>query len=168
MRVYRPSAFLGLSLDVVQVFSQAIGYCAEKLNKSSEETLALLEQGDLWVHSTFRFALAVQICPYLGRLGTAVRSIYIYGSCMEDRAKPTSDIDMIIWANEKNDAITFLLERLNLLVSSYYKSLLGDKASAMRWMLDIHVVDDQEVQENIGYATVLRSLYTMPVKIWNR
>jgi len=168
MKDYVPSILLGLSLDIAHAFSQAIGYCAKKRGKSAEEIFDLLSQGDCWVHSTFRYALTIQICYYLSRLGTVVRSVYIYGSCMEDSARPTSDIDIIIWVNEKTDAIAFLLERLNLFISSHYRALLGDKAGRMARMLDIHVVDDQEVKARAGYGAVLGSLYTRPVKIWSR
>lgn len=168
MNSYVPSVLLRLSLDIVQTFSQAIDYCAKKLGKSPEEVLELLARGDSWAHSSFRYALTIQIGQYLSRLGTVVRSIYIYGSCMEDGARLTSDIDIIIWVNEKTDAIAFLLERLNLFISSYYRSLLGDKASRMARMLDIHVVDDQEVKARVGYGAFLGSLYAKPVEIWSR
>lgn len=168
MKSYVPSILLGLSLDVVQTFSRALAFCAKKLGKSQDEVVRLLAQGDRWVHSTLRYALVTQVCQYLSRLGTVVRSVYIYGSCMEDRAKPSSDVDIIIWVNEKTDALAVLLEQLNLLISGYYRALLGDKASRMARMLDIHLVDDREVEAREGYGAVLGSVYTSPVQVWAR
>jgi predicted nucleotidyltransferase len=168
MNSYVPSGLLGLSLDVVRTFTQALTFCAKKLRRPPEEVLQLLARGDSWVHSTFRYALVNQICQYLSRLGTVVRSVYIYGSCMEDRARPCSDVDIIIWVNEKSDALVLLLERLNYLISDYYRALMGDKAEGMARMLDIHLVDDREVEAREGYGAVLSSPYTSPVRIWSR
>lgn len=169
MRNYVPSILLGLSLDIAHTFSEAIDYCAKKKEgRSAEEVLQLLAQGDRWAHSTFRYALTTQVCQYLSRLGTVVRSVYIFGSSMSDGAKPTSDIDIIIWVNERSDAIAFLLDRLNLFISTYYRGLFADRASRMRRMFDIHLVDDQEVKARVGYGAVLGSLHTRPVKIWAR
>lgn len=162
-----PSSSLGLSVDIANMFRQAIRYCAEKLKIEPEEAVELVCQDDKSANSYLRYALAKQLCGYLGGLGDTFKSIYIHGSAVKGISGSTSDIDMILLVNKKVDELAILLAKLNLLISKYYQLVMGEKTRGMQEMLDIKIIDEKDVFYRRGYGSVVTSIHVSPIKIWS-
>ncbi len=118
------------------------------------------------MHSAFRYALAQEFCRYVSGLGSTFRAVYVYGSTMDGRTRPSSDVDIIAWVGRKSDTAESLLLRLDRLLTQGYRTLTG--CSSLRCLFDIHLVDDEDIELNRGYGAVVRSVWTAPVCLWRR
>lgn len=125
-----------------------------------------LRAEDPWAHSAFRYALAQELCRYLADLGPTFRAVYIYGSTVENRARPASDVDIIVWVQHKTDTVESLLRRLDHLLANGYRTLAG--CEHPEHLFDFHLVDDADVELGRGYGAVVRSVWTASMCLWHR
>lgn len=142
---------------------QALENCGKKSFGGVDALVAALRAGEPWAHSLFRYALAQELGLYLNRICPNIRRVYVYGSTMDDRAGPSSDVDLILWVREKVPALESLLWKLDALLLHGYRMLTGFSGPPM--FFDLHIVDDAEVAERQGYGAVIHSLWTAPVPL---
>lgn len=149
-------------------FNKALTFCIEKLQKSRSEVINLLKEGNVSVHSDFRYDLAKRVANYLGFVSCNLLEVYIHGSAIKNSSRPGSDIDLIISLEEKVEPLNMLLARLNDEIEFHYNQLLetnrfnGDSSN----FLDIKLVDKAEIEERKGFGAVVSSPYSAPIKIW--
>ena len=166
MNPYTPSLLIRPELDAQGVLDRALARCRARGLGETGQLLAALHAGDPVAHSYFRYAVAEEICRRLACLGSVFRAVYIYGSTVDNRARPNSDVDIIAWVHRKTDAIENLLALVDLSLAKAYRGLMG--SGEPKHLLDVHLVDDEDVERGRGYGGVIRSLWTAPICMWHR
>lgn len=161
-----PSHLLAPEVGWAGILSRALGEAAAREGMTGSGFLTALRAGNPGVHSAFRYALAQEFCSYVADLGTTFRAVYVYGSAVEGRSGPGSDVDVIAWVTRKSDTVESLLIRLDALLARGYRKLTG--YGSLRRLFDIHLVDDEDVELRRGYGAVVRSVWTAPVCLWRR
>jgi len=161
-----PSLLLGPTVRHDGILARALGTAGAREGCSAQRFLADLRAGDPGAHSAFRYALAQEFCTYVSGLGSAFQAVYVYGSTMDGRTRPSSDVDIIAWVERKSDTVESLLWRLNRLLTQGYRTLTG--CTSLRSLFDIHLVDNEDVELGRGYGSVIRSVWTAPVCLWRR
>ena len=161
-----PSLLLGPAVRHDGILARALGTAAARVGQDGQGFVASLRAGDPGTHSAFRYALAQEFCRYVSGLGATFRAVYVYGSTMDGRTRPSSDVDIIAWVRRKSDTVESLLVRLNRLLTEGYKTLVG--CSSLRSLFDIHLVDDEDIDCGRDYGSVIRSVWTAPVCLWRR
>jgi len=147
-----------------KLIRQALDFCVGKNShlKDRESVVNLLLEEDSWVHSTFRYALSKGICAFLGMHHQELEEVYLTGSTVEDTAGFTSDIDLIIKA-ENNETLTDTLRRLDNDIMIYYRSLLQQHVKKMHQILSPEFIYEKETLERIK-----GQLFHPPLLIWHR
>jgi hypothetical protein len=161
-----PSLLLGPAVRYAGILARAFGVAAARNGRDGSGFLDALRAGDPGAHSAFRYALAQEFCRYVSGLGSTFRAVYVYGSTMDGRTQPSSDVDIIAWVGRKSDMVESLLLRLDRVLTHGYRVLTG--CSSLRRLFDIHLVDDEDVDLSRGYGAVVRSVWTAPVCLWRR
>ncbi|MBC7220849.1 hypothetical protein H5T55_05205 [Candidatus Bipolaricaulota bacterium] len=161
-----PSLLLGPAVHYDGILSRAMGAAADRVGRDGVGFLAVLRAGDPRAHSAFRYALAQEFCRYVSRLGSTFRAVYVYGSTVDGRTRPSSDVDIIAWVFRKSDTVESLLLRLNHLLTQGYRALTG--CQCLQQLFDIHLVDDEDVEFGRAYGAVVRSVWTAPLCLWRR
>lgn len=161
-----PSLLLGPTVHYGGILARALGVAGVREGCDARRFVAALHAGDPGAHSAFRYALAQEFCTYVSGLGSTFRAVYIYGSTMDGRTRPSSDVDIIAWVERKSDTVESLLGRLNRLLTQGYRTLTD--CGALQSLFDIHLVDDEDVEQGREYGSVIRSMWTAPVCLWRR
>jgi hypothetical protein len=146
-----------------ELIRQALDFCVGKNPhlKDRESVVNLLLEEDSWVHSTFRYALSRGICAFLGMHHQELEEVYLTGSTVEDTAGFTSDIDLIIKA-ENNEALADTLRRLDNDIMIYYRSLLKEQVKKMHRILSLEFIHKEKLERIKGQP------FHPPLLIWHR
>ncbi|MFO8034904.1 MAG: nucleotidyltransferase domain-containing protein [Candidatus Bipolaricaulota bacterium] len=166
MTLCTPSLLHGPSGRASLLVDRAIERASAVASARPEELWGDLRAGDPWAHSAFRYALAEELCDYLKGLGPMFKAAYIYGSVMEHRARPASDLDIVLWVRRKSEAAVSLVGLLDALAIRCYRNLCPE--ASPRHLFDAHLVDDDDIRQRRGYGAVISSLHTAPVCLWRR
>ena len=153
--------------------TKALEFCARKMKLDSHQAVVdHLRQGDRTACSYCHYSLAKQVAEYLGAFDENVKVVYIcdYDATSEDlcfgEAAQTSPIHMIVWADRNTGALNSLVAALDRALVQSYADLLG--TSQLRYLLDVQVIDDADVENRIGYGALLSSIYHRPIQVWER
>jgi hypothetical protein len=165
-----PTDILGIA-DVLM--SEALEFCAEKLNLcSSEAVINRLRQRDGVCYRYWHYGLAKKLGRYLGMSDESIRAVYLYDydTVLDDicpsEVVPDMLIHLVIWSRRKTAALNSLMEGLDKALAQAHAKLLGmDEPSHL---LDAHVVDDYEFENRLGYGALFASLYHRPLPVWKR
>nr|MBN1857985.1 hypothetical protein [Candidatus Bipolaricaulota bacterium] len=149
----------------VAVVADALAECARRIGCGDDDFLDRLLRGDHACHSQLRYATAKRIAEHLGRLGGGLCGVFVYGSTMTDQAVACSDIDLLVVIERKSDQAKALIGRIDLALSTGFRSLLPGCRTPDS-LLDIHLLDEDEVQTRRGYGAVLNSVQASPVCLW--
>lgn len=161
-----------------EFIEKAVSYCCEKAKADAATIREWLVRGDSWTHSTFRYALAKGLGRYFAENSQdLVKEVYLYGSTMYDHANMHSDIDLIVCVRDRGlsaqspsqsngcSELLKLIESVDREVLNEYKSLVRNGVRR-GFLVDAHVVGEDEVASRRGYGAVISSLETKPVRIW--
>jgi len=144
---------------------EALRFCREKANGRASWVISDLRSGDSQVHSVFRYALAGEISRHLAGHFDEIKAAYLFGSAAKDSAGTMSDLDIIFVTRRKNKNLSHAVEELNSQVLRGYKKLIGNNASAMNNLLDINIVNEKDVKNKKGYASLINSIHMPALKI---
>lgn len=150
----------------------AIGYSAAKMGSDREGVLRLLREGDRKACNHFHYSLAERAAEWLGAWDESIKAIFIYDYdatpedlCFSELRRPQL-LHLLVWVQRKTQALAAILDALDRAVVDGYVKAIG--VQGMKHILDVQVVDDEEVQNNIGCGALLHSLHTRPIRIWER
>ncbi|OIN96967.1 hypothetical protein AUJ66_04795 [Candidatus Desantisbacteria bacterium CG1_02_38_46] len=146
------------------LIKEALQFCQEKASWRVSG-ISDLRRGDKWTHSTFRYGLARQISNHLLNNYREIKAVYIFGSTLEDRAGSTSDVDLILVVQKKNELLLHYIRKLKAEVLRAYKKLAGNGTAGLTDLLDVNIVDDEELKQKKGCASLIDSIYTPAIKI---
>lgn len=155
-------------LNIMEIMAEAVRFCCGKEQLSEEQFLRNILSGQENAHSRLRYALAKGISRYLGALDDNLESVYVYGSTMTDNAGFSSDIDLIVKVKSKNGKTRRAFEILDTYLQVSYKVLLAEHEFRMKCMLDVHIIDQEDIEQKINYGSVISSHNIAPVKVWSR
>lgn len=146
--------------------SGALRFCLGKTGSGSASGVKKnLRAGDALAHSVLRYGLARQISDDLTSGPYGVSAVYVYGSTMEDRARATSDIDLLVIVRKKGPELLKHINELKPGILGAYKKLAGNAASGLRDILDVHIADEGEVRDKKGYASLVTSPFTPVLRL---
>jgi hypothetical protein len=154
--------------NVMSIMVEAISFCCRKEQTTEEGFFMALQSGSESAHSRLRYALAKYLSGYLGSIDDNLESVYVYGSTMDDNARRSSDIDLLVKVKSKNSRTWRALHILDSYLLVSYRILLGDGGINMNCMLDVHMIDEDDVIQRKNYGSLVTSPYTVPVKVWSR
>lgn len=155
--------------NIMQIVIEAVRFSCRKERQTEDEFFRALQAGDENTHSRLRYALAKGISAYLGSIDENLESVYVYGSTMDDQAGFKSDIDLLVKVKSKhNGATEKSLDVLNSFLLFSYRVLLDEAEFRMNCMLDVHLVDEDDIQQRNHYGSLLSSSDIVPVKVWSR
>lgn len=117
------------------------------------EAARLLAQGDARIHAEYRVALAWAVHHHLRRTHPHVEDVYVIGSTLEENARKTSDLDLVILAASFNEDDEDALCELNRSVSAAYREIVGGLSPDFE-LLDLHLVT--EAMSEHPYRRMLR------------
>ena len=156
--IHRPHAS-----EIAKLMNDAFEFTAARSKKSTDEVKQQMMDGDLWANSTFRYALAKGIRKNLSA-NPMVQDLYVYGSVMDDQARMTSDINLILHVKEDKTNFESWIELLDEgLVEQFRKEF--NLSGGFKTLIDCHVVTDEEVSRRAGYASLLSSIHTNVTQI---
>ncbi len=144
---------------------KAIGFCAQRFKKSKTETVRMLQEGNCYVHSTLRYAIAKEISAYLKDHVDGIKGVYLYGSTATNEARPCSDIDMLVHIDTDQKKVEEVTEKLERGVLRAYLKVLQDDIPLVLPLLDFHIIDTESIKKREGYAALVTSLSSPPLKI---
>lgn len=153
--------------------ASALDYAAGKLNHPSPAaSLEKARQGDRKTLEYSHYRLAQLVAEALGALDTNVQSVSLYdpAATPEDRAlgdvAESLPVHLLVWVDRKTSALSSLGAALDRALTSDYAEMIGPQRLAH--VLDLHVIDDDDVENRRGMAALLGSLYNRPIRLWNR
>jgi hypothetical protein len=133
-----------------------------------------LRQGRCEVCEYLRYSLAGQVADYLGMADPMVKAVYLFEAEAPvgfDGAAPVrqpSGINLIAWVERKTAALAALTKALEASLAASRRALGCSRAAPACFFLDVHLVDDADVQERRGYGVLVSSLHVEPMKVWGR
>ncbi len=139
-----------------------------------ERTRKALSQGHCEVCDYVRHNLALRVGGYLGQTDPTVKAVYLFETEEQvefgDSDLPTlpAGISLIAWVDRKTAALAALTKALESSLAESRRALGCVKARPMCFYLDVHVVDDVDVQERRGYGALVNSVHVEPMRVWAR
>jgi len=141
-----------------------------------ERARQAVEQGRCDVCDYLRHSLARQIAIYLGQTDHTVKAVYLleaeesldFDDDDADAAVQPAGISLIAWVERKTEALTALAKTLEASLVASRRELGCLKATPACYFLDLHLVDDADVQKRRGYGVLLQSFHVEPMKVWAR
>lgn len=171
--VAAPFQFPDTASTAEVVLNEGLAFCARKMGlDDAGEVVRRLQQGDSSACQYCRYGLAKKVAECIGNLDDNIKSVYVldYDATPHDlcfgQEKQRSPIHLIVWAERKTDALASLVAALDRALVKRYAALIS--APDLARMLDVQVVDDQDVQDCIGYGALLSSTHNRPIRVWER
>ena len=163
-----------LNLTAEHAVAQAIEYCAHKMGLgSASEALRAIQHCDRSACAYCLYALAKQMAESIGTFDETVKAVYTldYDATPEDlcfgsTAQETPLIHLVVWTERKTAALDSLAAALDRAVVQSYGSVLGMDERAS--LLDVQLIDDEDVEGQVGYGALLASIHHPPIQIWQR
>jgi hypothetical protein len=156
------------------VISEAMEYCARKMGLgSAQAAVDALKQGSAAACSYCHYHLAQRVAASLGALDERIWSVYLFqydeDPEAEDgggRGSAMAPLHLIARVEGKSSTLTSLAEGLDRALVAALVDLIGISPSAT--VLDVHFVDDRDIERRIGYGALLSALHSRPIKVWER
>lgn len=148
---------------------RSLEYCVKKSSSvDTREVEEKIRNNHGASNSTFRYALAKEICRQLALDHEEIEACYLFGSSLTDAANVTSDIDLVIKVTQKSKELENSVIQIDRRILNYYKRNMNGSAKGLLKMLDVYFVDDSDIRDRIGFATVISSTHSPPIRICER
>jgi hypothetical protein len=161
-----------------QMLERALTSCAEKkFSGDIQQTEEALRVGRCDVCSVLSDSLTRQVGECLGLVDRTVRAVYKYEPehltmrpLAGDIAQPNrkGGINLVAWVDRKSAALNALGNTLETLLTESRRKVSCRNAGPACYTLDIHLVDNKDIQERRGYGMVVNSTYVHSTPVWLR
>jgi hypothetical protein len=155
------------------VLHKALEFSARKISAPIlEEAIARLKAGDTQAHSYFQYALAEEVGDALGALDEHVEAVYLfdYEATPEDVAFSETHspplVHVLILTQRKTEALQALVSMLDRALAQGYAGRMH--LERLQHLLDVQIIDAGDVEQNVGYGALLRSIHHRPLRVWKR
>ncbi len=141
------------------VLQSALHYLAARQRTTEGRLQSLLRDGDPVLHARFRLAIARMLYIALQPGLKELRSLHVFGSSVDDEARPTSDLDLLVHVADPDGPLVQTLAELDAEVSQAYLEIMEDTVPPAFSLLSVHVVTDEQVERRHGVASILSSIH---------
>lgn len=162
---------------VTNMVEAALECYAEKAGlKDKEQARDALLADDCSACDYVRYALSRKLGEYLGSVDDTVRAVYTFepehatGGDVAIPARPnlSPGINLIARVSHKSSDLSSVVASLRSALAEECRRLGCPKCNALCSELDIQIVDEDEVEESIGYGALINSLHMRPMEVWCR
>lgn len=144
--------------ELEAMMDAALHFCTLRANKPVGEVIRRIRRSDLWANSTLRYALAKEIRKLL-LSDPEVRDVYLMGSVIEDQARLSSDIDLILHVHDEKEKYETWLLLIDKGLTERFRKRFGLHKDFTS-LIDYHVVNDEDVSCKNGYGSLITSIHT--------
>jgi hypothetical protein len=112
------------------------------------------------------------VAAAIGQMDDTVKSVlmYDYDATENDVAfraeAPAQPLHLLVWTERKTPALQSLVAGMDRSLAGQYSALVGPRQLAH--ILDVQLIDDSDVNNRLGYGSLLSSLYAKPLRVWER
>lgn len=152
---------------------KAVAYTAQKMGLSRrEKAIDALRQGNGTARSYCYYSLAQQVAEAMGNLDEHIKSVLMYDydatpdDVVPDGEPVATPLHLLVWTARKTPALASLIAGLDRVLAQQYSETVGPRQLAH--ILDVQMIDDADVNNRMGYGSLLSSLYAKPLRIWER
>ena len=155
-----------MNFDTEILFKRSLEYCAEKESTTNTKDIEeRIRNNNAVTNRNFRYALGKEICNCLASNYDEIESCYIFGSSLSDTARIASDIDLLIKVARKSKELKTAIAKIDRQILGYYKKNMNGDAKGLIKLLDVYFIDDIDVRNCIGFASLIFSIHTPPIKV---
>ena len=164
--------------DADRMVSEAVQYAAnKKFSGDASAVLNALQSGRCDICRLVSDSLVNQISQHLSAFDKKVKSIYRYepeqismGASKTGRFSSNcrSGINLVAWVEQKSAALNALIVALEDLLTEARKKINCSNASQPCFVLDIHLVDDNDVEGSRGLGLLVHNHFLRSIPVWNR
>lgn len=161
-----------------RMVDNALLFCADrKFGGDKDQTLQALRQGRCDACEYLSYSLVRQIGEYLGQMDRTVKAVYVFKPdtaplspqvTSVTAGRRASGINLIAWVDRKSAALNALRATLETALSTARRRIGCVKATPACRNLDIHMVEDRDVQEGRGYGAIVQGMYVRSIQVWTR
>ena len=156
------------------IMSQAVAICAEKVGCDDPEGVAdRMRQNDGIACKYCLYGIAKEVAASLGSLDENVKAVYTFDLdatpediCFAEPDGATPLLHLLVWTSRKTAAFSALVATLDRALVQAWAELLDRPPAAS--LLDVHMVDDDDVETRTGYGVLLSSIHHLPIQVWER
>jgi hypothetical protein len=141
--------------------------------ESAEIALERLCHNDRVARQYCLYSVAKQISIALGDLDPEVKAVYTldydatpHDLCFHQASIDSSPIHLIVWAQRKTAALDAMIASLDCALTQACNNLVN--THSIDSLLDIQVIDDDQVENQVGYGALLSSIHHRPIQVWSR
>ena len=132
------------------------------MDGEAEQALGFLKPPDHW---TWRMQKVEELADSLDPNIYAIETMYLIGSTKDGSAGPVSDIDLLIHFKGNEEQKEKLLSWLDKWDKKLVKENKERTGLDVDWLLDIHLITDEDIRKKTSWATHLVSPYMSVKKI---
>jgi len=146
--------------------------CRKLLIFYSPEVKSLLERPDFV--DRFKYGLASGVAGVLGASDQRVRAVYIQDTVdnpeneVAAEMPPDVTVSLIVLVTTTSAAMESFIASLDRALIASLKELDSPRFTKRDFILDVIVVTEEEARLGIGYGHMLKSIFTPPLKVWQR
>jgi hypothetical protein len=155
------------------VLDKALEFCTRKLGvKDHKVAIDRLQQKECRAYEYCYYSIAQQVGTALGNLDDNVKAAYMfeYEATPEDlcfgETQKAPLLHLLVWTHRKTEALDSLAEVLDRALAHSFAQLVGPQQ--LQHLLDVQIIDDTDVENRVGYGSLLHSLHHRPLKVWER
>ncbi len=162
---------------VTNMVEEALECYAEKAGlKDKEQARDAFLADDCRACDYVRYVLSRKLGEYLGSVDDSVRAVYTFEPeqatggdvAIPERPNLSPGINLIARVSHKDSDLSSVAASLRSALMEECRRLGCPNCTALCSELDIQIVDEDEVQEGIGYGALINSLHMRPMEVWCR
>jgi hypothetical protein len=156
------------------VWTQALEFCTRKMAlESPDAVVERLCDNDRVARQYCLYSVAKETSIALGDLDPEIRAIYTldydatpYDLCFHQASIDSSPVHLIVWTGRKTAALDAMIASLDHALTQICNDLIDTHSIAS--LLDVQVIDDDQVESQVGYGALLSSIHHQPIQVWSR
>lgn len=148
--VSRPDQQMAVSL-----MESALAFTTKRSSEDSAAVIEKMRKNDEWMNSTWRYALAKALADTL-RSNPDFVNLHVSGSVVNDSARLTSDINLIMHVREDGESFERWVAVLDQQLTAEFRKVFG-LGEGFLSLLNCHVITNDDVNKRAGYAALLTS-----------
>ena len=155
------------------IWTEALEFCAQKMAIESTEGITARLEHDRAARQYCLYSVAKQTAAALGDLVPEIKAIYTldydatpHDLCFSHAGADALPIHLIVWTGRKTAALDALIASLDGALAQAGSEILA--THGLVTLLDTQVIDDDDVDHQVGYGALLSWIHHRPIQIWSR
>ena len=132
----------------------------------------LLQRADFFDY--FKYGLAYGVAEALAANDTQVQAVYTYDPTLNPDSESSEErpldamVHLLVVVKKPSAALEAFIAALDRAVTMGLKALPATPFAQCESVLDVRVITEKDVRLGLGYAAMLSSVFTPPLKVWQR